>query len=696
MPTILIVEDSLTQALRLEYLLHSVGHETARAENGALALALLRERPVDLVVSDITMPVMDGYQLCAAIKHDPELRPIPVLLLTNLLDPNAIMRALHTRADGFVTKPYDDRFLLERIAYCLQGSHPTLLGQEEEGEPFEFSFAGRSYRISADRRQILNLFLACYQNFVIQNQLLDKERQEVNLLNEKMSLSLDNLAASEERFRSLVRTIPDIVYKIDEEGRFTFLNPAVERLGYNQGELLGQHFNTIILERDRERVSREHLVGKGPGQQAEPPKLFDERRTGPRMTTGLEVRLLNKAGTTAAVGEICSLSGLFVMVEVNSSGLYVDYENRRRYIGTVGVIRDITERKNAEAAIQKAKAEADEQAAKARAASQAKSDFLANMSHEIRTPMNAIIGLGELALETELTPKQRDYLGKMHMAAYSLMGLLNDILDFSKIEAGKLSLESEEFELQGLLRALCELFDYKAKEKGIALQLTLDPAMPNWVRGDSMRLRQVLTNLLGNAIKFTQEGRVELAVTLLALEEKEARFQFLIRDTGIGIPPEIEAILFAPFTQADPSTSRKYGGTGLGLSICKRLVELMGGKITLSSVVGQGTTFSFAVALELSEVRPSPAAEDGGEAQEERRPAEEESAPGDPVGLARHLETLAGLLADNNFQAADLLREVLPELRHHCPPEELSRLECALDKFDFRLAERLVGELRQR
>ena len=234
-----------------------------------------------------------------------------------------------------------------------------------------------------------------------------------------------------------MQTIPDIVYKIDAEGKFTFLNKSVERLGYHQSDLIGQHFSKIMHSADVNDVSLEKVKERvGAGTLNPDQKVFDERRSGVRMTVGLEIRLKTKSGKVAEFVEIKSIDQQSLSVEVNSTGLYGDVGNdtsyrNRQYVGTVGVIRDITDRQKVQKALLESKKQAEDMAIKAKEASKAKGDFLANMSHEIRTPLNAVIGLTHLCLQTKLTNQQQDYLGKVNLSANALLQLLNDILDFS-------------------------------------------------------------------------------------------------------------------------------------------------------------------------------------------------------------------------------------------------------------------------
>ena len=296
-----------------------------------------------------------------------------------------------------------------------------------------------------------------------------------------------------------------------------------------------------------------------------------------------------------------------------------------------GIIRDITEQKRAEAALEKYQAhlkelveertaelaaatrEAQQARRAADEANEAKSSFLANMSHELRTPMNAVIGMTHLALKTELTPKQQDYLGKIQSSAHSLLGIINDILDFSKIEAGKLDMESVDFNLDDVLENMTHLITVKAQEKkDLEVLFDMDPAAPRHLVGDPLRLGQVLINLANNAVKFTDSGEIVVSTRLMERDEDKVALEFRVRDTGLGLTREQIGRLFQAFTQADASTTRKFGGTGLGLTICKRLVNMMQGEIRVESEPGEGSTFIFTAVFGLgrekdqSRFKPSP------------------------------------------------------------------------------------------
>jgi PAS domain S-box-containing protein len=364
----------------------------------------------------------------------------------------------------------------------------------------------------------------------------------------------DLIRESEERLSNILKTTSEGFWLIDADDRTSDVNEAMcEILQRPREEIIGKSIKEFLDDKNI-KVIREQEQADGEGKKA----LY-------------EISISRPDGTS-------------VPCLVNTARL-LDADGNM--IGSFGMFTDITERKHMEDELIEAKHVADE-------ANKAKGNFLANMSHEIRTPMNAVIGMTHLALKTDLTKKQRDYLIKIQSSANSLLGIINDILDFSKIEAGKLDMESIDFNLDEVLDNLANLVTVKAQEKkDLEVLFATAQNVPRFLVGDPLRLGQILINLANNAVKFTDQGEIVVCTELLKRDDARVSLKFAVSDTGIGLNKEQAARLFQSFSQADTSTTRKYGGTGLGLAISKRLVEMMNGEIWVQSEPGQGSTFNF-------------------------------------------------------------------------------------------------------
>ncbi len=415
------------------------------------------------------------------------------------------------------------------------------------------------------------------------------------------------LRGSEALFRTLALHVPVGIYQADTEGMCLYVNNCWCRLaGLTDVQALGDGWTRAIHPEDREKVFAE----------------WDESIRNNRPFF-LEYRFITPSGTIHWVQGVASPL-------TTGSG---------RITGYIGCVSDITGQKELAEALLQSRLQAE-------AANRAKSEFLANMSHEIRTPMNAIIGLGRLALLTELTGKQRDYLEKIDSSAGTLLHLINDLLDLSKVESGKLTLENITFSLNSCLASVQSIVRVKSMEKGLELQVSVAPEVPTQLTGDPFRLEQILINLLGNAVKFTHQGVVALEVTCEpTVEDEPVPVIFTVTDTGIGMTDEQMTRLFKPFNQADNSTTRRYGGTGLGLSISRRLVELMGGEIRVASKPGQGAVFTVTVFLGHSDL-----------------PVEQSPPPLDPEVVTAALKGRRVLIVEDHPINQQVARELLEQV----------------------------------
>jgi PAS domain S-box-containing protein len=459
--------------------------------------------------------------------------------------------------------PFDTE-LRHRDGHPVHASHSLVAIRDEDGKPRGLASTLRDVREQREAQaRILEL------NATLEHQV------------QQRTAELRVLAARE---RAILDGAGSAIVATDAQGRITLFNPAAERLtGHAAAQALGQSAPGLLLDA-QELHERQQALQAELGRPLAPGEVFLSRS---RAGESGEWQLLRADGTRVSV-----------LLEVRTLR-----DERARTVGLIYVAVDLSERKQLELALQQRTDQAE-------AANRAKSAFLANMSHEIRTPLNAVIGLSHLLQQMPLEGRQREFVGHIAGAGQQLLALVNDVLDLSKIEAGEMRLEQVPFTLRTLLDEVMTQARVQADQKRLVLALQ-PPAGPLTLRGDPLRLKQVLLNLLSNALKFTSEGGVTLRVSAQPLggagpaEGTRVRLRLDVTDTGIGIAPELQSRIFEAFTQADSSTTRRFGGTGLGLSIVRRLVAMMGGELSLDSTPGRGSTFTVTLTLPLEHTTPA-------------------------------------------------------------------------------------------
>ena len=494
-PKILLVDDIEENLMSLEGNLRNLNIEFFSVQSGKDAIALVKQHDFALIILDVQMPEINGYETAEAIRLGKRNKHTPIIFLTAVYyDQVSVYKGYQTGAVDYITKPFNREILVSKVKIFLE---------------------------------------------------LDQAKQE--------------LLQAKKEFQSIVQDQTDLIVRTDKDNRITFANRALLIAATKTFEnIKGHHFIEWISDKDRQQIK-------------------------------LATEVLSPANAIVKIHHTLKVSTsrqLWVSTVIRAL-----YSPDNELTGFQYVMRDISKEVITREELIIAKQKAEE-------ATKSKSQFLANMSHEIRTPMNSILGMIDVLMETDLDEDQREDVEVIKYSATNLLEILNDILDISKIEANQVHIENIWFDLAEELNKTIKLLDIKAKEKGNNLSLRIMPGVPKKIKGDPLRVGQIIINLLNNAVKFTENGTVQLLVEKISSKDDKATLKFTITDTGMGMPEAVSRSLFNFYQQGDPSIAREYGGSGLGLAISKSLCELMGGTIQVKSEVGKGSSFWFTLTFE--------------------------------------------------------------------------------------------------
>ncbi|WP_020618829.1 response regulator [Paenibacillus daejeonensis] len=535
---ILLVDDNPDNLLALEAVLGNREYNLVKCLSGEEALRSLLKDDYAVIVMDVQMPGMDGFETARLIKSRDKTKEIPIIFVS----------ATSKESEHFYTG-----YSVGAIDYMLKPFVPQILRTKIEN--------------------FVRMFIN-NKKLQLQTDLLHQKTVELEQMNRELMRTAYMLSKTEAQARVIRETSIDTMITFDESGTILDVNPALEGMfGYRQEEVVGQSIELLIpdfADVDYNNHANSPLTGATPGKLME---IMPQRSDGSLFHAEIQIG----------------------MAMVDDEQIYAC------------TVADITQRKQFESELMEAKERAE-------IAARAKTEFLAMVSHEIRTPMNGVLGMTSLLMDTELSEEQKDYADIIHKSGDALLLVINDILDYSKIESGKMELEEVPFHLASCIGETFDLFTVKSKSHNLQLTWGVDQHIPAQLMGDVTKLRQVLINLVGNAVKFTETGSVNVHASLIGEQEEFVNIAIAVQDTGVGIPADKLPLLFQPFSQLDSSMSRKYGGTGLGLAICKNLIELMGGEISVQSCHGadgeSGTTFLIELPLRKGRTMPCTEPED--------------------------------------------------------------------------------------
>ncbi|MBF0621893.1 MAG: response regulator [Magnetococcales bacterium] len=755
-PNILIVDDKPNNLTALSALLEPFDATILEANSGNEALRLTLQHDIALMLLDVDMPDMDGYEVASMVKAVEQTWDIPIIFITAAFkDEFHRLKGYQSGAVDYIEKPIDDRILKSKVDIFLN--------------------------LYTARQEVIHL------NQTLEQRVQDRT-QAIQKINNALEITLKELEEQQRRQDTLIANLSGMVYRCANDSNWTmeFISDGcLELTGHAAQDLIDNHtlsFNDLIVSEDQQHVwetvqkaieqklpfemvyrircnnqrikwvwekgravvddkgnivALEGLITDITQQKETEAELERHQQQLTQLVAEKTAHLVESEQRLAEAQKIAKLGNWEFDMKTNKltwseetyhvlgyspqitattdlfltriydqdrdrvkdaldalyrQGTQLELESRYQIdvddirclhmigkreedaqgkpVRTVGVVQDITdrwkvqqERKRAEKALFQAKEQAEK-------ANLAKSEFLAAMSHDIRTPMNAVLGMGELLNDTSLTPSQSKFVKTINQAGEVLLALINDILDLSKIEAGQLELEKTRFQVDDIIINLTEMLSLDAQNKGLSLSTLIKPQTPlKPVVGDPERLRQVLLNLIGNALKFTESGEVTVSV----VQNGEDSCTFSVIDTGIGIAEDRQQLIFQPFTQAEASTTRRFGGTGLGLSICNQLVKAMGGRMTVDSRPNQGSAFSFTIPLPYSD-----------HATNGQLPTRSAPMPHKPPALG--IDTLSILLVDDSEDNRMLIRAFLNNTPHRitCAENGIEAVNfCKKEHFDL-------------